>query len=166
MEVLEEHWVKLASCMFEKVATFQWESTLATNFVGREFNTITYLEFLLVFNVRYYLELLREQRTTEFSNFKQVDMTVCDYEQKFIQLERFAPTMCSAKKARTNKFIWCLRLALKDQVANQRPQTLAQPVQIACLLKEVLNEQFGPLKNDKGKTSVNGNNNKNVTNQP
>lgn len=39
-------------------------------------------------------------------------------------------------------------------------------MEIACLTKEVLNEQFGPLKKDKGKTTLSGNNNKNVINQP
>ena len=46
---------------------------------------------------------------------------------------------------------------------NQRPQTLAQAVEIACLSEEVLNEQLGPLqKKDKNKgASGSGNNNNN-----
>ena len=54
---------------------------------------------------------------------------------------------------------------------NQRPQTLAQTVEIACLSEEVLNEQFGSLqRKDKGKGasgsgSGNNNNNKGVVNQ-
>ena len=107
---------------------------------------------------------MREQKSREFSNLKQGDMTVREYEQKFIQLERFSPGMCSTEKARANKFLWGLRFALKDRVVNQRPQTLAQAVEIACLSEEVLNEQYGPLKKDKGK-GVN-NNNKNANNQP
>lgn len=60
--------------MFEEVAAFWWESVLVTNFAGKEFNTITWLEFLAVFNVRYYLEQLRDQRAREFSNLKQGDI--------------------------------------------------------------------------------------------
>ena len=73
--------------------------------------------------------------------------------------------------ARANKFLWGLRFALKDRVVNQRPQTLAQTVEIACLTEEVLNEQFGSLqRKDKGKGasgsgSGNNNNNKGVVNQ-
>lgn len=36
--------------------------------------------------------------------------------------------------------IWGLRFAFKDRVVNQKPQTLTQEVEIACLSEEVLNE--------------------------
>lgn len=58
-------------------------------------------------------------------------MTILDYEQKFIWLERFTSTMCSIKKACANKFICGLRCALKDRIVNQRPQTLAQAVEMS-----------------------------------
>lgn len=74
--------------------------------------------------------------------------------------------MCSTKKAHANKFIWGLACALKGTAVNQRPSTLAQAVEIACLSEEVLNEQFRPLKKDEGKTKGSGNNNNNVTNLP
>ena len=138
--------------MFEEVAAFWWDSTQRSNFVGREFNTISWGEFMDIFNVKYYLEQIREQKSREFSNLKQGEMTVRDYEQKFIQLERFAPGLCTTERARANKFLWGLRFGLKDRVVNQRPHTLTQAVEIACLSEEVLNEQFGPLqKKDKGK---------------
>lgn len=91
-------------------------------------------------------------------------MTVHDYEQKFIQLEKFSPTSCPNEKAYANKFIQGLRFALKDRVVNQMPQTLAQAMEIACFFEEMLDEQFRPLKKDKTK-SASGNNNEGVTNQ-
>ena len=54
--------------------------------------------------------------------------------------------MCATEKAQTSKFVWGLRFALKDRVANQRPRTLAEAVAIACVSGEDLNEQFGPWK--------------------
>lgn len=93
-------------------------------------------------------------------------MITRDYGQQFIQFEKFAPTMCSTEKAHVNKFILGLRLALKDRVVNQKLQTLAQAMEFACQSKEVLNEQFGPLKKDNDKITISGiNNNKNATNQ-
>ena len=71
MEVPEAHWVRLASCMFEEATAFWWDSTQRSNFVGREFNTITWGEFMDIFNVKYYPELIREQKSREFSNLKQ-----------------------------------------------------------------------------------------------
>ena len=162
MEVPKAHWVRLASCRLEDAAAFWWETAQRSSFAGREFDTITWEEFLDAFNVMYYPDQMREQKSREFSNLKQGDMTVREYEQKFIQLERFSPGMCSTEKARANKFLWGLRFALKDRVVNQRPQTLAQTVEIACLSEEVLNEQYGALqKKDKGKgTSGGGGGNK------
>ena len=118
MEVLEAHWVRLASCMFEEGAAFWWDSAQRSSFVGREFYTITWGEFIDVFNIKYYLEQIREQNSREFSNLKQGEMTVRDYEQKFIQLERFSPGLCTTEKVRANKFLWGLRFALKDRVVN------------------------------------------------
>lgn len=71
---------------------------------------------------------------------KQGDMTICDYEQKFIQMERFTPTMCPIEKTRVSKFIWVFGFALKDRVVSQRLQTLSQAMEIACLFEQVLNE--------------------------
>ena len=116
MEVPEAHWVRLASCRLEDKAAFWWEAAQRSNFVGREFNTITWEEFIDVFNVMYYPEQLREQKSREFSNLKQGEMTVRDYEQKFIQLERFSLGICTTEKARANKFLWRLQFALKDRV--------------------------------------------------
>lgn len=31
MEVLEEHWMRLTSCIFEEASTFWWEFALVTN---------------------------------------------------------------------------------------------------------------------------------------
>lgn len=45
-----------------------------------------------------------------------------------------------------------------DRVASQRPRILVKVVTIACVSKEVLVEQYGPLNKDKGKNN-NGNSN-------
>lgn len=48
-------------------------------------------------------------------------MTIREFEQKFILLERFAPGLCANEMAQTTKFIWGLRFAIKDGVVNQKP---------------------------------------------
>ena len=160
--------MRLASCMFEESAAFWWDAALRSDFVDREFNTITWEEFMEVFNVKYFPEQLRDQKSKDFSNLKQGELSVRDYEQKFIQLERFAPGLCANEKARANKFVWGLRFTLKDRVVNQRPQTLANAVAIACLSEEVLDEQYGPLqKKEKNKNQNNNSGgNKGANNQP
>ena len=118
MEVPEAHWVRLASCRLEDKAAFWWETVQRSSFAGREFHTITCEEFIDVFNVMYNPEQLREEKSREFSNLKR-ELTIRDYEQKFIQLERFSPGICTTEKARANKFLWGLRFTLKDRVVNQ-----------------------------------------------
>ena len=165
MEVPENHWVRLASCMFEDEAAFWWEAALRSTFVDRQFDTITWAEFMEAFNVTYYPDQVREQKAREFSNIQQGTVTVSEFEQKFIQLERFAPGLCATERAQTNKFVWALRFALKDRVASQRPKTLAEAVAIACVAEDVLAEQYGPMnkkdkdknKNNNGSSSSNNN---------
>ena len=56
MEVPEVHWVRLATCMLEEAAAFLWEAAMRSDFIGRELNTITWMEFMEVFNVMYFPE--------------------------------------------------------------------------------------------------------------
>ena len=85
MEVPEIHWVGLASCMLEEEARFWCEAVQWTNFMNRQFDTITWAEFMGVFNNTYYPEQVREQKAHEFTNLKQEKVqTVREYEQKFI----------------------------------------------------------------------------------
>ena len=76
MEVPENHWVRLASCRLEEEAAFWWEAAQRTNFVGRALETITWAEFIEAFNVTYYPEQVREQKSREFSILEQGVMTV------------------------------------------------------------------------------------------
>lgn len=97
------------------------------------------------YNVTYYLEQVMEQNARVFSNIQQGHLTVRELEQKFIQLERFAPWLCNTKRAWTNKFIWALQFELKDRVASYRRRTLTKVIAIACVSEEVSTEQYRPL---------------------
>lgn len=70
MEVPKNHRVCLASCTFKDEAGFWWEMALRSDFVGRQFETITQAELMEVLNVTYYPEQVREQKSQESSNLK------------------------------------------------------------------------------------------------
>lgn len=73
---------------------------------------------------------------------------------KFIQLERFAPRLCTIERAQTNKVIWTFSFVVNEYIASQRPRILAKTVTIACVAKEILAEQNRPLeKKDKSKNN-------------
>lgn len=86
-----------------------------------QIDTITWIEFIKVFNVTYYPKQVREQKSREFANLKYQDMTVREFEQKFIQFERFALGVCATEKYWTNKFVWVLWFTLKRE--SSKPQT-------------------------------------------
>lgn len=62
--------------------------------------------------------------------------------------------ICTIERDRTNKFVWTLRLLVKDHFASQRLRILVEAVTIACVAKEVLAEQYRLLnKKDKSKNN-------------
>lgn len=83
---------------------------MTDDFVRREFNIITWVEFMEPYNVMYIPEQLTDRKSIDFSNVKQENMFLKDYEQKFIQLESCA----RGEKVCVNKFVWGLRFILKD----------------------------------------------------
>lgn len=91
MELCENDWIRLASCMFEKEAAFWWEVAQRSTFARRLFGTITWVEFTDTFNVTYYPEQVREQKARGFYNIQQGNLSVRKFGQKFIQLELFLP---------------------------------------------------------------------------
>lgn len=127
MEVAENHWVRLVSCMLEEEAPFWWEAAQRFTFVG----TIIWDKLRETFNFTYYLEQVKEQKVRELNNIHYSNLYVRKLVQKFIQLERIAPGLCTTKKAQTNKLIQTLRLALKNCVPSKRPRTLAEAVSMA-----------------------------------
>lgn len=48
---------------------------------------------------------LQDQKEEEFMSLSQGDMSVFEYESKFVELEKYAPHIQSDDKRRTKKFI-------------------------------------------------------------
>lgn len=102
---------------------------------------------------------LEKKKAREFANLKQESLIVWEFEQKFIQLERLAPGICAMEKPVTSKFVWGLRLALKEKVARHKLGTLAEAVAIGFVFEEVLADQYGAY-NKKEKNKSEGANSK------
>lgn len=71
VEVPGIHQVKVASYMLDEEATFSWEAVQRTNFVWRQLDTISWVEFIDVFNNTNNLEQVHDQKAREFKNLKQ-----------------------------------------------------------------------------------------------
>lgn len=55
-EVLEAHWERLASYLFEDTTAFWGDSAVRADFVAKKFSTITWAEFIEAFYVMYFPE--------------------------------------------------------------------------------------------------------------
>lgn len=85
--------------MLEEEDAFWWEAIQRISIVGRQVDTVTWVEFIDVFNNSYYLEQVCEQKVIEFTNLKQdMDQMVMEYEHKFIQHEHFTPSVCASRR--------------------------------------------------------------------
>ena len=60
--------------------------------------------FLEVFNEEYFFETIRDQKTIEFLNLEQENMTVVEYNAKFMELSRYVPHIVSSESHKTRKF--------------------------------------------------------------
>lgn len=72
-------------------------------------------------------------------------MTIREYKQKFIQLERFAPRFCTTDKARTSKFILGLQVCTQGPSGKSMTQDIAEAAVITCVSEDVLTKQYRPM---------------------
>ncbi|XP_058217324.1 uncharacterized protein LOC131328394 [Rhododendron vialii] len=96
MSVLDDQKVVLAPFMLKDKARFWWEATkgLLTTLAIRELEPpvpkkVTWKEFIAGFNEQYFPLLYRYDMEHEFSSLRQGNMSVAEYNAKFIKLSRF-----------------------------------------------------------------------------
>ena len=79
--------------------------------------------FLEMFNIKYFPETVRDQKTTKFLNFMEKDMTVVTYNAKFIELSSYTPHIMSMESCKARKFEAGLRWNIHNKVDIQRLTT-------------------------------------------
>src|SRR5262249_14998991 len=62
-------------------------------------------------------------------------MSVVEYEERFVELERFAPHVCATERSRVVRFVGGLKSYIRGRVIAQDHQTLASAVRAACLVE-------------------------------
>ncbi|XP_028057544.1 uncharacterized protein LOC114261473 [Camellia sinensis] len=67
-----------------------WRRMVKRQYEGRE-TELVWSKFLELFNEKYFPEAVRRQKQVDFLNLKQNDMSVAQYEAKFVELSRYAP---------------------------------------------------------------------------
>ncbi|KAH0784217.1 hypothetical protein KY290_003815 [Solanum tuberosum] len=104
MQVTGNEKVELASYQLKDVAHIwytQWKENR-----GIDVTPITWDCFSETFLDNFFQRELREAKAQEFMNFRKGNMTVQEYELKFIQLSRYAPHIVVDSRAEMNKFLY------------------------------------------------------------
>ncbi|XP_041017964.1 uncharacterized protein LOC121260188 [Juglans microcarpa x Juglans regia] len=85
------------------------------------------------FNDRFFLNIMRKQKTREFNNLVQGEMTVEQYARKFIELGKFVTHLIATEEMQIERFQEGLWLEIRRQVACLQILTFQQLVEVATI---------------------------------
>lgn len=92
--------------VMQRLATFEFEGEASSSRISlyreEDRDTVTWDEFVIVFDHLYIPKSARQTKDLEFINFQQKSMTISEYRGKFTELTNFVTTldMNIARKAR------------------------------------------------------------------
>ncbi|XP_024027959.1 uncharacterized protein LOC112093529 [Morus notabilis] len=100
MGVPKEYWIEFAVYKMEGQASNWWKQ------VRRRLDVagMTSEQFDVLFNEQYFPQSYRDQKAMEFMTLQQGDMSIREYEAKFNDLSRFAPSLVEYEHLKCPKF--------------------------------------------------------------
>ncbi|KAA8525008.1 hypothetical protein F0562_011354 [Nyssa sinensis] len=101
MECLKDKKVTLATFRLQGEAKSWWNLVKRNYTMGVPF--LAWRRFTELLYEKYFLKSIREGKKVEFIELKQGNMTVAEYEAKFIELARFAPDMTEIEREKNNE---------------------------------------------------------------
>ncbi|XP_072953479.1 uncharacterized protein [Typha angustifolia] len=138
----EDQQVTFATFLLRGEAEEWWKATkrLMPNRPMREY--ITWKAFTDAFDQKYFPASLLVELTREFTQLKQGNMTVAQYEERFNTLSRFCPRVVPDDAARAEQFKMGLRIEIRKQVNMARNLTYAELVENAGIAERDLLEEY------------------------
>ncbi|KAL8147548.1 hypothetical protein AgCh_005033 [Apium graveolens] len=116
---------------------------------------ITWDRFRRMFLVKYFPRYMQTQMEMKFFELKQENMTVGEYEKKFMELSRFVGKYVDSEEKRAKRFQPGLKPWIRSRVAAFELTTYAEVVQKAMVI-EGKSEQSQKEKNNKKRRFVTG----------
>ena len=126
--------VSYASSFFEQDALDWWETIPGSRNVPM---TMTWNEFGRVFTEKYTPVVYRDRKKIEFSELKQGDLFVAEYEIQFVQLSKYAPEEIATEELKRNKFERGLNLDIREKMAI-KPSTYREVLETALGAEEMI----------------------------
>ncbi|XP_052203150.1 uncharacterized protein LOC127808617 [Diospyros lotus] len=154
LECPEDHWVRCATFMLEEEAAIWWKSmsgVLRTRNTIQEnkevrVTPITWEQFKIAFNDKYFPEYWREVKKQEFLMLTQSeDMSVVQYEAKFSKLIKYVPMYTTDEFEKAQKFFQGLRKEVKQVLYAWNIRTFDDAVEKAITVERNMMAQ-GELK--------------------
>ncbi|MQL94148.1 hypothetical protein Taro_026801 [Colocasia esculenta] len=108
--------VVLAAYQLRGFAQEWWRLKMQTIFAGRTEETITWPEFLDVFNDTFFLVQVHQAKREQFRTLQQGNSSVLEYQMRFMTLSRYAPYVVSDNAMMVEYFIRGLRAKLQNAV--------------------------------------------------
>ncbi|EXB29173.1 hypothetical protein L484_019698 [Morus notabilis] len=151
MGVPDEYWVEFAVYKIEGLANTWWKQ------VKRRMDVIglTWEQFETLFNEQYFPQSYKEEKALEFMSLLQGDMSIREYEAKFNDLSRFAPSLVESEHMRCLKFEKGLKNSVRRSLVALRLRNFQDLVAAATRVEQD-NLAYHQSKKVTGQVSVSG----------
>ncbi|XP_024025887.1 uncharacterized protein LOC112092890 [Morus notabilis] len=151
MGVPDEYWVEFAVYKMEGLSNTWWKQ------VKRRMDVtgLTWEQFETLFNEQYFPQSYREEKALEFMSLLQGDMSVREYEAKFNDLSRFAPSLVESEPMRCLKFEKGLKNSVRRSLVALRIRNFRDLVATATRVEHD-NLAYHQSKEATGRVSISG----------
>ncbi|KAL5540030.1 hypothetical protein UlMin_046185 [Ulmus minor] len=115
--------------MFKKNARYWWDVVKRT----KNLRELTWNEFVVIFNEKYYNATVIAGKTNEFNTIQQGSLSVVEAVAKFEELARFCPILIPDEKERIRRMILMFRpeIARFIEAGNGAPNTVGETIERA-----------------------------------
>ncbi|XP_074346608.1 uncharacterized protein LOC141685404 [Apium graveolens] len=161
-EIKDDKKAQYASYYLKDEASYWWESSK----ILLEGKIITWEKFKEMFLEKYLPSYMQGQLKMRFLNLRQEDMTVAEYEVKFLELVRFAPEYVNIEAKKAKRFQQGLKPWIRSQVALLEIRNYTALVQKAMIVEgekestkrenEGNKRKFEKSKSDQGSSKFRG----------
>ncbi|KAL5538563.1 hypothetical protein UlMin_044881 [Ulmus minor] len=129
MRLNDQEKISCATFMFKKNACYWWDVVKRT----KNLRELTWNEFVVIFNEKYYNATVIAGKTNEFNTIQQGSLSVVEAVAKFEELARFCPILIPDEKERIRRMILMFRpeIARFIEAGNGAPNTVGETIERA-----------------------------------
>ncbi|XP_022932066.1 uncharacterized protein LOC111438392 [Cucurbita moschata] len=138
MRCPDDHKVACTAYVLQKDTEVWWADNKPNMNLGE--GITTWETFKEAFLKYYYPKKTRIKKQQEFNHLTQDKRTVDQYDQEFMRLRRFAPSLADTKEKQTEKFVLGLNPKVRCMLEAFNPKTYKETLRIAKALEEPLEE--------------------------